>query len=890
MKTGPDARLRPLFLALLLGAMARIAYLALTELPRFDPWRHLKLVENIRAGRGFTLFDGQPYLWHHPAWYYLSAALPARIGGQWLAGALSLLAVGLVWRWVRATHPASPWAANAAALMTALFGPLVSFTCHLGPESFALALVFAALVLVSARPGLPAAVAAGALFGLAAAVRLNFAVNLFLFLPFLATRRRALAWSAGAAVPLAAAWWRNHHVIASYPWVFTWDGLATRSADFNALSTLIIQMHPAVREGLRRLHAHLVPVPLWFRGPDGISWGPLLFLLLAAGALVASRRRELALTGFTAAGAFLFLDRSLSANFFRVWLAVFPALIAAVAIAADRIRTHGDGRSRVPALVAGGLVALVLACGVGELLPQAMYPIEAVTPPPGLLAEDAYLVNSGFYHPEAPAWRYPDKRFVGLPLDPAEVDDFLRAFPGTARSSGMMAACRTTWPAIWWRPGVRRRAQSRQRRRPGVRGADAAAGGVVPVSAPISTPVTVNQPRVPAAGAVFPAVVFFGALALRGISLALFLRTPYALYPVLDARRFYEWALEILAGTPAPGPFLYEPLYAYLQVAIYALTGIDFHHLLVFQAVAGSLGALLAYFILLEHLPPRWSLAGALAYAAYPVVLLADTLPIKESLATVLLLAALLLLQRHLRSGRTPAAFSRGAVLRPGAARAGESARAGAPVRALPAGDRRRCGRRRAPDGGAAAGVALAVLPVTARNCLVGGDCVLVAASGGSNLFMAFNERSRGDSFVQPAFARSGPARLTEDSIAAAGRIAGRPVTPSEASRFWSREALRYVLGHPARSAGLLAQRLWVSLGNDEISGNYPHEFFSRVNPLVGFNPLGFGLVLAFGVVGWWCARGDRRTLLFPAVFLGPGSPSSPSGPWIGSACRWSCR
>jgi hypothetical protein len=189
-------------------------------------------------------------------------------------------------------------------------------------------------------------------------------------------------------------------------------------------------MHPAVREGLSRLHAKLVPVPVWFRGPDGISWGPLLFLLLAAGCLVACRRRELALTGVTAAGAFLFLDRSFSANFFRVWLGVFPALIAAVAISADRLRSLAGARSRVPALVAGGVVALVVASGTGELLPQAMYPIEAVTPGPELLTEDAYLVNSGFYHPEAAAWRYPGKRFVGLPLDPGELDGFLRAFPG----------------------------------------------------------------------------------------------------------------------------------------------------------------------------------------------------------------------------------------------------------------------------------------------------------------------------------------------------------------------------------------------------------------------------------------------------------------------------
>jgi hypothetical protein len=381
-------------------------------------------------------------------------------------------------------------------------------------------------------------------------------------------------------------------------------------------------------------------------------------------------------------------------------------------------------------------------------------------------------------------------------------------------------------------------------------------------------PDALSQPREPTAAA-FPAAVFCTALALRGISVALFLQTPYALYPVLDARRYYEWALSILAGTPPSGPFLYEPLYSYLQAAIYALTGNDFHHLLFFQAVAGALGAVLAYFILLEHLPARWALAGALAYAAYPVTLLADTLPIKESLATVLLLAAVLLLQRHVRSGRVQSLLLAGLVFGL-VLLVRENQLALAPFLLLflaAAGGGPAAAARR--GGVFLLGAALAVLPVTARNCLHGGDCVLVAASGGSNLFMAFNERSRGDAFVQPTFARSGPAKLTEDSIAEATRRAGHPVAASEASRFWSREAWRYVIDHPGRSAGLIAQRLWVSLGNDEISGNYPHEYFSRVNPLVGYNPLGFALILSLGVVGWWSVRGDRGTLLFPAVFLG---------------------
>ena len=51
--------------------------------------------------------------------------------------------------------------------------------------------------------------------------------------------------------------------------------------------------------------------------------------------------------------------------------------------------------------------------------------------------------------------------------------------------------------------------------------------------------------RDPRAGALYPAVVFAAALALRWVSLTVFLGTPYALYPVLDARRYYEWALAI---------------------------------------------------------------------------------------------------------------------------------------------------------------------------------------------------------------------------------------------------------------------------------------------------------------------------------------------------------
>ena len=48
------------------------------------------------------------------------------------------------------------------------------------------------------------------------------------------------------------------------------------------------QMHPAVQEGLRRLHELIVPWPEWIRDPTGIRWGLiLLFMFLKAGFIIA---------------------------------------------------------------------------------------------------------------------------------------------------------------------------------------------------------------------------------------------------------------------------------------------------------------------------------------------------------------------------------------------------------------------------------------------------------------------------------------------------------------------------------------------------------------------------------------------------------------------------
>jgi hypothetical protein len=395
------------------------------EIPPFDPWRHLALVRNLRDGTGFTLFDGQPYLWYGPTWYYLCAALPSWFRIEWFAGLISALSAPTAFLFMRLQTPqASRLAPIVAGTLFGAAGPVVAYTCHYGPEALALFLTVLALLVCTVTRRAVGSFLAGLTFGIALSLRLNFVFDSFLFLPWMRRPSRATAFASGAAIPLLLNWWRNHSIIEAYAWVFTWDGLATRTADFNLLSTLVPQMHPAIAEGLRRLHEQVIPRPEWIHGTDGIAWGLLLFVACGLAGTVASRRWPLILAAGSAFFYFLLMDRSLSSHYFRIYLVVFPVLFFGIAATAESL---WDRRSRRWLAIA--LVALPLLGGSPLLRPAPMLPLEAVNPAPGFLDGDRYLVNSAFFHPESLIYRHPDKSFIGLPIDSDQLDAFLAAYP-----------------------------------------------------------------------------------------------------------------------------------------------------------------------------------------------------------------------------------------------------------------------------------------------------------------------------------------------------------------------------------------------------------------------------------------------------------------------------
>ena len=433
MVSGDADRARHLlYLMALLGlaAIIRFRYLGSMGVPEFDPWRHLSLIDNLRAGAGFTLFDGQPYIWYNSLWYRLAALFgPARDSALLSAG-LSTLSVAVLYGFLVRTER-SAIAAAAAATLVAAYGPLVSFTSGYGSESLTLLLMLLAGLLATYPPHRFTAVLSGVLFGIVLVSRINFVFAGLVVWPLLKDWNARVLFGLAAGSVLAIATWNTHAVLAAHPYVFTWDGMATRSADYNLVSTLAPQLHPEIAAATRELYLRVASLPFDYGSRGGaVAIANGLFVLIATVCVLATRRGWLIAATVMPMAYFLLFDSTLSTNFYRHYLAVFPAMFLGVAVVCARLAARARQRPAVAALRwPAGLVGVLILLGARYFEPAAMPTLAMITPPAAALTADRYMVNSGLFHPENLTQRYPEKQFIGMPYEPAAFEAFAQQFP-----------------------------------------------------------------------------------------------------------------------------------------------------------------------------------------------------------------------------------------------------------------------------------------------------------------------------------------------------------------------------------------------------------------------------------------------------------------------------
>jgi len=160
-------------------------------------------------------------------------------------------------------------------------------------------------------------------------------------------------------------------------------------------------------------------------------------------------------------------------------------------------------------------------------------------------------------------------------------------------------------------------------------------------------------------------------------------------------------------------------------------------------------------------------------------------------------------------------------------------------------------------------GLAVVILPIFVRNLVVAGDPVLIASQGGINLYIGNNGAADGASSILPE--PLGHTWRLRDITYIAEQTEGRTLKPGEISSYWQRRALDWILSNPMDAARLYARKLWLSIGNREISNNRNISAFFSSIPYLKYFPFGFAVLLGLAVtdaIMTWRTRFEVRVIV----------------------------
>ncbi|HET6455161.1 MAG TPA: glycosyltransferase family 39 protein [Armatimonadota bacterium] len=336
-------------------------------------------------------------------------------------------------------------------------------------------------------------------------------------------------------------------------------------------------------------------------------------------------------------------------------------------------------------------------------------------------------------------------------------------------------------------------------------------------------------------------------------------RLPYYRIPILDAAYYDAWAVRVAQGKGyGPMPFYMAPLYPYVLALIYKVFQHNLTIVYFFHEMLGVLNVFLVYLLgrrLFGHVVGL--IAGLMITVYAPVVYLESKL-LTETLAITLGLGSLLMLMRAIDRSTILRFLGTGLML-------GLSALC-RPAALLTAVFMALWLLWRKPVKGRlvavlAAGIALAILPVTARNYFVGKDVALISTNGGICFAQANASLATGVSSTIGGFTSS-LATQQQEEMELASRGVGHQVTASESAAFWFKFGLRMAKEHPGRFALLQLKKLVWSLHNREPGCSYSVYFEQTLVPALHYLFMPFSVLAGLGLFGFIRSRRNKEAEL----------------------------
>ena len=360
--------------------------------------------------------------------------------------------------------------------------------------------------------------------------------------------------------------------------------------------------------------------------------------------------------------------------------------------------------------------------------------------------------------------------------------------------------------------------------------------------------------------------VFLAAVFASKLVVLLQLRDHPLLQPDagLDATLFSQLAAQAAGGNLSLGPGLYfaSPLYTYFLAGILAAGG-SFTTARVIQILLGTAAVALVFVAARDWFGHRAAWMAAIFMALTGVVTFHEVLLWESALDPCLTSAALAVLARAIaRTGLRARDADGGQTRRADALHIGMFAAAGLlfgvltlnrPAAWIPAAVMVMlfaARRRWLPAGAMAAGLAIALMPLVARNVAVSRDWSPLSSHGGVNFYIGNNAEADGTYRNVPGISGDIAERRDEARRVAEASI-GRTLDDGEVSAYFYGLGWSWMRLHPGDAASLFARKLRYIFNAALIAPNTSYAFYAYdMRTLLAALFVGPWLLLPLGLAG----------------------------------------
>jgi 4-amino-4-deoxy-L-arabinose transferase-like glycosyltransferase/Flp pilus assembly protein TadD len=159
-----------------------------------------------------------------------------------------------------------------------------------------------------------------------------------------------------------------------------------------------------------------------------------------------------------------------------------------------------------------------------------------------------------------------------------------------------------------------------------------------------------------------------------------------------------------------------------------------------------------------------------------------------------------------------------------------------------------------------AAGLSIALLPISLRNAVAAGTFSPTPSHGGLNFYIGNNPEADGTYHSIPGITPN-IAGQAEDARRVAEGAEGRALRDGEVSSYFTRRALDWWRDDPATASRLFLRKLAFTLNSAWLTLNYSYPFYQDEFPLLRALFVGPLLLIPLGFLGLWAHSIDGRAV-----------------------------